>query len=111
MRSSPASTCARHAGDLGLIAEIDTAGAMLLQRTAASWHGRRAAHPLFGRDRSLPHPHRGGEEQEWCRAPKIETREPLKQFVEDGTKAITGVGTDALLLTNFLGEVTLRSAA
>ena len=54
--------------DIAGIAEIDTAGAMLLQRTAAAWEKSGLAHPLCRRDRSLPHPDRGGAEQEPRRA-------------------------------------------
>ena len=92
--------------DIAGIAEIDTAGAMLLQRTAASWTAGGLSTRYSGATEAFrilieEVKSRGGAER-----PKIETREPLKQFFEDGTKAITGVGTDALLLTNFLGEVT-----
>jgi len=96
--------------DIAGIAEIDTAGTMLLQRTAAAWAagGLRTRYSgategfriLIEEVRS-----RGGAER-----PKIETRAPLTQFVDDGTKAIAGVGNDALLLTNFLGEVTFALA-
>ena len=92
--------------DIAGIAEIDTAGAMLLQRTAASWTAGGLSTRYSGATEAFrilieEVKSRGGAER-----PKIETREPLKQFFEDGTKAITDAGTDALLLTNFLGEVT-----
>ena len=54
--------------DIAGIAEIDTAGALLLQRTAAAWEAGRLAHPLRRSHRKLPHPHRGGAEARQCRA-------------------------------------------
>jgi len=92
--------------DIAGIAEIDTAGAMLLQRTAASWSAGGLRTRYSGATEAFRILIEEVKSRSGAERPKIETRAPLKQFVDDGTKAITGVGTDALLLTNFLGEVT-----
>jgi phospholipid/cholesterol/gamma-HCH transport system permease protein len=92
--------------DIAGIAEIDTAGAMLLQRTAAAWEksGLRTRYAgatdgfriLIEEVRR-----RGGAER-----PEIERRKPMQFLTDDMTKALTGVWRDAVQLTAFLGEVT-----
>ena len=92
--------------DIAGIAEIDTAGALLLQRTAAAWEKgglrTRYAGATEGFRILIEEVHRRGNTER----PTVEKRDSLKQLVEDGTKAITGAGRDAILLTSFLGEVT-----
>jgi phospholipid/cholesterol/gamma-HCH transport system permease protein len=92
--------------DIAGIAEIDTAGALLLQRTAAAWEKGGLRTRYAGATESfrilIEEVHRRGNTER----PTVEKRDSLKQIVEDGTKAITGAGQDAILLTSFLGEVT-----
>ena len=49
--------------DIAGIAEIDTAGALLLQRTAAAWEKGGLRTRYAGATEVLPRPHRGGAEQ------------------------------------------------
>jgi phospholipid/cholesterol/gamma-HCH transport system permease protein len=92
--------------DIAGIAEIDTAGALLLQRTAAAWEKGGLRTRYAGATESfrilIEEVHRRGNTER----PTVEKRDSLKQLLEDGTKAITGAGRDAILLTSFLGEVT-----
>jgi phospholipid/cholesterol/gamma-HCH transport system permease protein len=92
--------------DIAGIAEIDTAGAWLLQRTATAWEKGGLQTRYAGATESFrvlieEVQRRGNAER-----PKIEKRGPGRQIVEDTTKALTGVWSDAVLLTGFLGEVT-----
>jgi phospholipid/cholesterol/gamma-HCH transport system permease protein len=92
--------------DIAGIAEIDTAGAWLLQRTANAWQkgGLRThyAGATEGFRILIEEVHRRGSAER----PEIEKRGFLTQTVEDTTKALTGVWRDAVQLTAFLGEVT-----
>jgi len=92
--------------DIAGIAEIDTAGAWLLQRTASAWQKGGLRTRYAGATESfrilIEEVHRRGSAEK----PKIEKRALLTQTVEDTTKAVTGVWRDALQLTAFLGEVT-----
>ena len=92
--------------DIAGIAEIDTAGAWLLQRTANAWAkgGLRThyAGATEGFRILIEEVHRRGQAQR----PEIEKKSPYRQMVEDTTKALTGVWRDAVELTAFLGEVT-----
>ncbi len=92
--------------DIAGIAEIDTAGAWLLQRTAAAWEKGGLRTRYAGATESFrvlieEVQRRGNAER-----PKLEKRDPGRQLIEDTTKALTGVWRDAVLLTGFLGEVT-----
>jgi phospholipid/cholesterol/gamma-HCH transport system permease protein len=92
--------------DIAGIAEIDTAGAMLLQRTAASWEKGGLRTRYAGATDAfrilIEEVRRRGQAER----PELETRKPLQSFTEDMTKTLTGVWTDAVQLTAFLGEVT-----
>ena len=92
--------------DIAGIAEIDTAGAWLLQRTASAWQksGLRThyAGATEGFRILIEEVHRHGSAEK----PKIEKRGLLTQAIEDTTKAVTSVWRDAIQLTAFLGEVT-----
>jgi phospholipid/cholesterol/gamma-HCH transport system permease protein len=93
--------------DIAGIAEIDTAGAMLLQRTASSWEkgGLRThyAGATEGFRILIEEVQRRGNTER----PKIEKIGVWQQLYADFTKAMTGVANDAVQLTSFLGEVTL----
>ena len=92
--------------DIAGIAEIDTAGAMLLQRTAAAWEKSGLRTRYAGATEGFrilieEVRRRGGAER-----PEIERRKKLQFLTDDMTKALTGVWRDAVQLTAFLGEVT-----
>ncbi|HET9936491.1 MAG TPA: ABC transporter permease [Methyloceanibacter sp.] len=92
--------------DIAGIAEIDTAGAMLLQRTAAAWEKSGLRTRYAGATEGFrilieEVRRRGGADR-----PEIERRKPMQFLTDDMTKALTGVWRDAVQLTAFLGEVT-----
>ncbi len=92
--------------DIAGIAEIDTAGAMLLQRTAAAWENSGLRTRYAGATEGFrilieEVRRRGGADR-----PEIERRKPMQFLTDDMTKALTGVWRDAVQLTAFLGEVT-----
>ncbi len=93
--------------DIAGIAEIDTAGAWLLQRTANAWaRGGLRTHyagATEGFRILIEEVHRRAQAQR----PEIEKRDPLKELVDNTTRALTSVWRDAVELTAFLGEVTV----
>ena len=92
--------------DIAGIAEIDTAGALLLQRTAASWDAGGLRTHYAGATESfrilIEEVHKRGSSER----PTIKQTGAAQQLTEDVTKALTGVWSDAIQLTSFLGEVT-----
>ena len=92
--------------DIAGIAEIDTAGALLLQRTASAWQKGGLRTRYRGATESfrilIEEVHRRGQAQR----PEIEKTNPVEKMIEDASKAVTGAGRDAVQLTAFLGEVT-----
>ncbi|MGH6866057.1 MAG: MlaE family ABC transporter permease [Methyloceanibacter sp.] len=92
--------------DIAGIAEIDTAGAWLLQRTAVAWQKGGLRTHYAGATESF----RILIEEVHCRGsgelPQIEKRSALRQMTDDLTKTLAGVWSDAIQLTAFLGEVT-----
>jgi phospholipid/cholesterol/gamma-HCH transport system permease protein len=92
--------------DIAGIAEIDTAGALLLQRTASAWQKGGLRTRYRGATESfrilIEEVHRRGHAQR----PEIEKVHPFEKMIEDAGKAVTGAGRDAVQLTAFLGEVT-----
>ncbi len=93
--------------DIAGIAEIDTAGAMLLQRTARAWEKGGLRTHYAGATESFrilieEVQRRGNTER-----PVIEKIGIGRQLFDDVSKAMTGVATDAVQLTSFLGEVTV----
>jgi phospholipid/cholesterol/gamma-HCH transport system permease protein len=91
--------------DIAGIAEIDTAGALLLQRTASAWQKGGLRTRYRGATESfrilIEEVHRRGQAQR----PEIEKTNPVEKMIEDASKAVTGAGRDAVQLTAFLGEV------
>jgi phospholipid/cholesterol/gamma-HCH transport system permease protein len=92
--------------DIAGIAEIDTAGAWLLQRTAATWQASGLRTRYAGATESFRILIEEVQRRGNVVRPKLEKRGPWQQVVGDTTKAVTGVWKDAVLLTGFLGEVT-----
>ncbi|HUT50983.1 MAG TPA: ABC transporter permease, partial [Alphaproteobacteria bacterium] len=92
--------------DIAGIAEIDTAGAWLLQRTANAWQkgGLRThyAGATEGFRILIEEVHRRGNAER----PVIEKQGLVAQTIEDTTKTLTSVWRDGVELTAFLGEVT-----
>jgi phospholipid/cholesterol/gamma-HCH transport system permease protein len=92
--------------DISGIAEIDTAGAWLLHRTAAAWEAGGLRTRYAGATESfrilIEEVHRRVN----VPRPKLEKRGPAQQLLDDISRALTGVATDAVQLTSFLGEVT-----
>jgi phospholipid/cholesterol/gamma-HCH transport system permease protein len=92
--------------DISGIAEIDTAGAWLLQRTAAAWQASGLRTHYAGATESFRILIEEVQSRGRAQLPKLEKQHPIKQFAADMTKALTGVWQDAIQLTTFLGEVT-----
>jgi phospholipid/cholesterol/gamma-HCH transport system permease protein len=92
--------------DIAGIAEIDTAGAWLLQRTANAWQKGGLRTHYAGATESfrilIEEVHRRGQAQR----PDVDQTHPFQKMVEDLTRASTSVWRDAVQLTAFLGEVT-----
>jgi phospholipid/cholesterol/gamma-HCH transport system permease protein len=92
--------------DIAGIAEIDTAGALLLQRTASAWQKGGLRTRYRGANESfrilIEEVHRRGHAQR----PEIEKIHPFEKMIEDAGKTVTGAAHDAVQLTAFLGEVT-----
>ncbi|OFW71135.1 MAG: hypothetical protein A2W02_03885 [Alphaproteobacteria bacterium RBG_16_64_48] len=92
--------------DIAGIAEIDTAGAMLLQRTAAAWEKSGLRTRYAGATEAFRILIEEVQRRGHAERPKLEKRSALQFFSEDMTKALTGVWRDTVQLTGFLGEVT-----
>ena len=92
--------------DIAGIAEIDTAGAMLLQRTAAAWEKSGLRTRYAGATEAFRILIEEVQRRGHAERPKLEKRSALQFFSEDMTKAVTGAWSDAVQLTGFLGEVT-----
>jgi phospholipid/cholesterol/gamma-HCH transport system permease protein len=92
--------------DIAGIAEIDTAGAMLLQRTAAAWEKSGLRTRYAGATEAFRILIEEVQRRGHAERPKLEKRSPLQFFSEDMTRALTGVWRDTVQLTGFLGEVT-----
>ncbi len=92
--------------DIAGIAEIDTAGALLLQRTAAAWEKSGLRTRYAGATESFRILIEEVRSKGRAERPKVEKRSALQFFTEDMAKTVTGVWTDAVQLTGFLGEVT-----
>ena len=92
--------------DIAAIAELDTAGAWLLQRTAAAWEAGGLRTRYAGATDSFKILIEEVQSRSGAERPKLEKQGAAQQLVEDLTKALTGVWGDAVQLTSFLGEVT-----
>jgi phospholipid/cholesterol/gamma-HCH transport system permease protein len=92
--------------DIAGIAEIDTAGAWLLQRTATAWQASGLRTHYAGATESFRILIEEVQSRGNVARPKIEKQNPFVQFAADMTRTLTGVMQDAIQLTAFLGEVT-----
>ena len=92
--------------DIAGIAEIDTAGAWLLQRTAAAWQAGGLRTQYAGATEGFRILIEEVQTRGNMERPKVKKTGAGQQLVEDVTKALTGVWSDAIQLTSFLGEVT-----
>ena len=79
--------------DIAGIAEIDTAGALLLQRTAAAWEKSGLRTRYAGATEGFRILIEEVQSRSRGERPKIEKRGALQSFTEDMTKALTGVWT------------------
>ena len=91
--------------DISGIAEIDTAGAWLLQRTASAWQRGGLRTRYAGATESfrilIEEVHRKGQ----AKRPEVEKVDPIQQLVDNTKNAVSSVWRDAVELTSFLGEV------
>ncbi len=92
--------------DIAGIAEIDTAGAWLLQRTAAAWQASGLRTHYAGATESFRILIEEVQSRGNAKWPVLEKQNLLLQFADDMTRALTGVWQDVVQLTAFLGEVT-----
>jgi phospholipid/cholesterol/gamma-HCH transport system permease protein len=92
--------------DIAGIAEIDTAGALLLLRTANAWQKSGLRTHYAGATESfrvlIQEVHRRGQAER----PEIESRGGVQEFVDTAKSALTSAWRDGLELTAFLGEIT-----
>jgi phospholipid/cholesterol/gamma-HCH transport system permease protein len=93
--------------DIAGIAEIDTAGAWLLQRTANAWQASGLRTHYAGATEAFRVLIEEVQRRGNIERPKLEKPNPLSQFAEDMTRTVTGAWRDAVQLTAFLGEVTV----
>jgi phospholipid/cholesterol/gamma-HCH transport system permease protein len=95
--------------DISGIAEIDTAGAWLLQRTAGAWQRGGLKTRYAGATDSfrilIEEVHRRGQTEK----PEIDTVTPLQQILDSTQTSLTSIWNDAVALTSFLGEVSAAS--
>ena len=77
--------------DIAGIAEIDTAGALLLQRTAAAWEASGLRTRYAGATEAFRILIEEVQRRSGAVRPKLEKPNPLTQFAEDMTKTVTGV--------------------
>jgi phospholipid/cholesterol/gamma-HCH transport system permease protein len=92
--------------DIAGIAEIDTAGAMLLQRTASAWEKGGLRTHYAGATEGFRILIEEVQRRSNTERPKLEKVGVGQQLFEDTSNALGGVWTDAVQLTSFLGEVT-----
>lgn len=92
--------------DLAGIAEIDTAGAWLLQRTAADWEAAGLRTRFAGATQSFRILIQEVRRRAEAQLPPLETRHPVRALIDDSVKAMNGVWQEAVLMTSFLGEIT-----
>ena len=92
--------------DIAGIAEIDTAGAWLLQRTANTWQQGGLRTRYVGATEGfrilIEEVHRRAQ----AKKPDIDKIDPVQQFVANATASFSVAWRDGLQLTAFLGEVT-----
>ncbi|MCB1443253.1 MAG: ABC transporter permease [Methyloceanibacter sp.] len=95
--------------DISGIAEIDTAGAWLLQRTASAWQRGGLKTRYAGATDSfrilIEEVHRRGKAER----PEIDVVPPLQQFLDTFKTSTASIWRDAVELTSFLGEVSAAS--
>jgi phospholipid/cholesterol/gamma-HCH transport system permease protein len=92
--------------DIAGIAEIDTAGALLLQRTVTTWEKSGLRTRYAGATEGFRVLIEEVQRRSRAERPKLEKPNALKQFTADMVNTLTGVAGDAVQLTAFLGEVT-----
>jgi phospholipid/cholesterol/gamma-HCH transport system permease protein len=92
--------------DIAGIAEIDTAGAWLLQRTAAAWQAGGLRTHYAGATESFRILIEEVQSRGNAKRPKLDQPSVLAQFTGDMSRALTGAWNDVIQLTAFLGEVT-----
>ncbi len=93
--------------DISGIAEIDTAGAWLLQRTARAWESSGLKTRFAGATQAFRILIEEVEQRASVEPPKVVAPPALTQFASDMTRALGGVWRDMVLLTSFLGDVTV----
>lgn len=91
--------------DISGIAEIDTAGAWLLQRTASAWEASGLRTHFTGATQSFRILIEEVQRRSGTEKPSVAAPPALAQFLADAARALTGVGRDVVLLTGFLGEI------
>lgn len=91
--------------DIAGIAEIDTAGAWLLQRTASAWQQGGLKTHYAGATESfrvlIEEVHRRGQ----AKMPELEKTDAARQWMETANASVSSAWRGSLELTAFLGEV------
>jgi len=91
--------------DIAGIAEIDTAGALLLQRTAKAWQKGGLRTHYAGATESfrilIQEVHRRGQAER----PEIKSPHPVQEIIDTTINALNGAWRDGIQLTAFLGEI------
>jgi len=92
--------------DVSGIAELDTAGAWLLQQTAERWSGSGLDTSFSGTTESFRILLDEVGKRTEARPPEDEDLGTIERFSGEMTRALGGIWQDARLLTSFLGAVT-----
>ncbi len=96
--------------DVSGIAELDTAGAWLLQKTSARWEQGGLKTNFAGATKGFRILIEEVRSKSGAEKPKREIRKPLEALIEDTGNALRGVWRDLVALTAFLGAVTATFA-
>jgi phospholipid/cholesterol/gamma-HCH transport system permease protein len=92
--------------DVSSIAELDTAGAWLLQRTADRWRTTGLATTFSGATRGFAILIEEVERRSELERPQTKSEDGFSRFLVDASRTMTGVWQDARQMTAFLGAVT-----
>ncbi len=92
--------------DVSSIAELDTAGAWLLQRTADRWRTKGLATTFSGATRDFAILIEEVERRSEQERPQTKSEGGFSRFLVDASRTMSGVWQDARMLTAFLGAVT-----
>lgn len=92
--------------DIADIKHLDTAGAWLLQRTVQVWQTQGLSTSFSGGRKEFGMLLEEVAKRDGIELPAIEQINPITGMLSDWSRAISGIGQDAILLIGFLGALT-----